>query len=314
MNRRMKKKLSLTSNPECKATESIEVVTEFSQVMPSKVDQECQVDFYSRSDVQSQTFICNRFVKDDMCHAETQTEILEDTRPIKIYCGNNNKKFANKECGTPHKTFVDTESQTDNKHGFHGFASVTKDREILDLAGVSFPNFDFLLTKIRPPRKCIVSKKDRLLIFLMKIKTGLTFSGLGVLSDVAGGRKSDSQLTIESGLLDLLEDGDIVLADKGFPEIKTVIDASGKKVKMVMPPFLEKKTEFSKEETQQTYSVARVRIHVERIMQRLRTHQILHKIPQHLFHCIDDILHICCVLVNLQPPIISNKTDEANEG
>ncbi|XP_074113957.1 uncharacterized protein LOC141537018 [Cotesia typhae] len=144
--------------------------------------------------------------------------------------------------------------------------------------------------------------------FTAKVLIGITPGGfISLRSDVAGGRKSDSQLTIESGLLDLLEDGDIVLADKCFPDIKTVIDASGKKVQMVMPPFLEKKNEFSSEETQQTYSVARVRIHVERIMQRLRTYQILHKIPQHLFHCIDDILHICCVLVNLQPPIISEK-------
>ena len=108
-------------------------------------------------------------------------------------------------------------------------------------------------------------------------------------------------------MLDLLEDGDVVLADKGFPEIKTVIDASGKKVKMVMSPFLQQKNEFSILETQQTYSVARVRIHVERIMQRLKTYQILNKIPENLFHCIDDIMHVCCVLVNLQPPIISNK-------
>lgn len=73
-------------------------------------------------------------------------------------------------------------------------------------------------------------------------------------------------------------------------------------------------TQVVKQETQQTYSVARVRMHVDRIMQRLRTHQILNKIPQHLFHCIDDILHICCVLVNLLPPIISNKKDADNGG
>lgn len=30
-------------------------------------------------------------------------------------------------------------------------------------------------------KKCTLSKKDRLLIFLMKMKTGLTFSALGVL-------------------------------------------------------------------------------------------------------------------------------------
>lgn len=78
--------------------------------------------------------------------------------------------------------------------------------------------------------------------FTAKVLIGITPGGFICLkSKVAGGRKSDSQLTIESGLVDLLEDGDIVLADKGFPEIKTVMDTSGKKVQMIMPPFLEKK-------------------------------------------------------------------------
>ena len=46
-----------------------------------------------------------------------------------------------------------------------------------------------------------------------------------------------------------------------------------------MPPFLEKKDQFDQQETESTYNIAKVRIHVERIMQRLRTHQILSKIP-----------------------------------
>lgn len=49
-------------------------------------------------------------------------------------------------------------------------------------------------------------------------------------------------------MLDLLEDGDITLADKGFLEIKTVIDERGKKVQMVSAPFLDKKNEFSTKE------------------------------------------------------------------
>ncbi|XP_046627773.1 uncharacterized protein LOC124308775 isoform X2 [Neodiprion virginianus] len=142
-----------------------------------------------------------------------------------------------------------------------------------------------------------------------KVLIGITPSGfICFKSKVAGGRKGDSQLTIESNLVDSLEDGDVVLADKGFPEIRSIIGASGKRVFLIMPPFLEKKSEFSKEETDLTYNIARVRIHVEIIMQRLKTYQILYKIPEHLFFCIDNIIHVICVLVNLQPPIFSNKT------
>ncbi|KAG5858290.1 hypothetical protein JTB14_025698 [Gonioctena quinquepunctata] len=142
--------------------------------------------------------------------------------------------------------------------------------------------------------------------FTAKLLIGITPSGfISFKSKVAGGRKSDSQLTVESGLINLLEEGVIVLADKGFPQIKQTPDAKGKKVTVVMQPFLEKKIEFSKEETEATYSIARVRIHVERVMQRLRVYKILDKIPEYLFGNIDNIVHICCVLTNLQPPIFS---------
>ena len=60
-------------------------------------------------------------------------------------------------------------------------------------------------------------------------------------SKVAGARKSDSQMTIESGLIDLLEDEDGVLADKGFPEIRRTINEKSKKVALVMHPFLTNK-------------------------------------------------------------------------
>ena len=105
-------------------------------------------------------------------------------------------------------------------------------------------------------------------------------------------------------MLDLLEDGDVILADKGFPDIKSVIDDSGKKVLLVMPPFLYNE-EFTKEETEETYDIASIRIHVERIMQRIKIFNILNKIPVHLFPYIDDIVHMCCTFVNLKLPIIS---------
>jgi len=147
--------------------------------------------------------------------------------------------------------------------------------------------------------------------FTAKGLIGITSGGfISFKSKVAGGRKSDSQITLESGLIDLLENTDVVLADKGFPEIKRFLDETGKKVTIVMPPFLQNKNEFSKKETEETYNIAKVRIHVERIMQRLRTYGILNKIPEnYLFSSIDDIIHMCCVLVNLhtQPPIFSEK-------
>ena len=67
--------------------------------------------------------------------------------------------------------------------------------------------------------------------FTAKLLVRITPSGfISYKSKVAGGRKGDSQITVESGLLDLLEDDDVVLADKGLPHIQTALDEKGSKV------------------------------------------------------------------------------------
>ena len=150
--------------------------------------------------------------------------------------------------------------------------------------------------------------------YTAKILIGITPGGFNCLkSKVNGGRTTDSQLTVESGLLDLLEDGDVVLADKGFPEIRKMIHKSGKSALVFLPPYLENKKEFSKEETDETYKIARDRIHMERAIQRLKIYNILNIIPASLFHYMDDLLHIICVLVNLQPLIHGENNIEESD-
>ncbi|CAK1592233.1 unnamed protein product [Parnassius mnemosyne] len=360
----------------------IEEGSELYQTQPLMVDQGCQVNMFSESKLRDTTFICIRLIYSDHCDAEIQVNIATTSR---IVMTNNSRK---KEAVALTKKSYEDQSTETKIQEFVGISSIKNDQELLDLAGVSFSNFEFLLRRLTM-KKCTVSTKDRLLIFLIKMKTGVTFSALSVLfgvhrtttsrifhsilqnlacatanlifwpnratvqatipkcfspdyintrviidctefrieiptavddrvacyshykkgftakvligitpggfisfkSKVAGGRKTDSQMTVESRLVDLLETGDVVLADKGFPSIKKVIDESGKEVKIVTPPFLANKNELSQEETQRTYDIARVRIHVERIMQRLRIYWVLDKIPHNLFNCIDDIVH-----------------------
>ncbi|GBP33311.1 hypothetical protein EVAR_30899_1 [Eumeta japonica] len=340
----------------------IEEDNEFIQPQQLVTHKGCQAHMFSELILKETTFTCNRYIYNDHSDAEIQVDIASISRVI----ATNTSKDKDKRCFTDQKTYKDQSTSTHGQE-FVGILSIKEDQQLLDLAGVTFNNFEFLVTRVES-KKCKVSIKNRLLIFLMKMKTGLTFSALSVLfgvhrttvsrifqlilydltsatanlvfwpdkatvrattpecfspgysdtrviidctefrievppavddrvvcyshykkgftakviigitpggficfkSKVAGGRKTDSQMTVESGLLDLLETGDVVLDDKGFPEIKKVLDDSGREVKIVMPPFLTKKHEFSKEETQNTYEVARVRIHVERIMQRLR--------------------------------------------
>jgi len=47
---------------------------------------------------------------------------------------------------------------------------------------------------------------------------------ISFLSKCYGGRTSDSFITYDSGFLEKLEPGDEVLADKGFPGIKTKLN------------------------------------------------------------------------------------------
>lgn len=78
-----------------------------------------------------------------------------------------------------------------------------------------------------PPRvdECVFTYSNYKKGFTAKVLIGIAPCGLITLkSKAAGGRKSDSQITVDSGLLDLFEDGDIVLADKGFPSVKEKLD------------------------------------------------------------------------------------------
>ena len=143
--------------------------------------------------------------------------------------------------------------------------------------------------------------------YRVKVVIGCTPGGfISLISSSHGGRGTDAQITIASDLLNLLEPGDEVLADKGFPQIKTILDAKNENILLVMPPFKHNE-QFTPEEVDETYKIASIRIHIERIMQRLRTHKILEKLTTEMLPFIDKIIFMACVLVNLQKPIIKEK-------
>ena len=82
-----------------------------------------------------------------------------------------------------------------------------------------------------------------------------------------GGRVSDKYLTENCGILNYLEPGDVILADRGF----TVHDSVGiccAEVKM--PPFTKGKKQLSQPEVDMARQLSRVRIHVERVIGVIR--------------------------------------------
>lgn len=74
------------------------------------------------------------------------------------------------------------------------------------------------------------------------------------------GSISDKELTRQSGILNLLEPGYEVMADKGFLIGKFLEDV---KEKLIIPPF-KHNDQFSREETERNQAIARLHILVER--------------------------------------------------
>ena len=164
------------------------IISEHEQQQVIRIDQECQVNIFRKYSYFENTVICNRYIYEKSCEAEVQTEILDPNELITI---NVNKKFKDKSCGTPVKTFVDQAIEPDcesdcsvHSDCFTGFASVKSNKQMSDLAGVSLNYFDFLLKRLNVSEKCKMSKENSLFIFLVKIKIGLSFSAMSVLFSV----------------------------------------------------------------------------------------------------------------------------------
>jgi len=98
--------------------------------------------------------------------------------------------------------------------------------------------------------------------------------------------------------------GDIVLADKGFSRVTTLF--SERNAILIMPAFANPgEPQFSVESMNETCKIARVRVHVERIIQRLKIYDILnHRIPLDLLPHMDQVMRFIGVLVNLQSDIV----------
>lgn len=111
-------------------------------------------------------------------------------------------------------------------------------------------------------------------------KSAYTWKGLvgiaphGVLSFVSNlytGSMSDVELTKLSGLIDLLESGDSIMADKGFV-LNKVLDGTG--ISINTPPFLMSQGQFTKQEVEQTQIIAKLRIHVEKHIRRVKEYHL----------------------------------------
>ena len=101
---------------------------------------------------------------------------------------------------------------------------------------------------------------------------GISPSGaVTFVSKLYPGSISDKELTRRSGILDLLECGDSVMADRGFDILEDLAPIG---VKLNIPPFLRGKSQLDSSELVETRRIASLRIHVERCMERIKNYHI----------------------------------------
>ena len=110
---------------------------------------------------------------------------------------------------------------------------------------------------------------------------------ISFVSNLFGGNIFDKKLTSRCGLLDLLEDGDSVMADKGF-NMADLLNA--RSVTLNIPPKLvDPSGQFSEVDHVKTRRIVSVRIHVERAIGRVKNFKILKSIPNSMHNMANQI-------------------------
>ncbi len=124
------------------------------------------------------------------------------------------------------------------------------------------------------------------------------------LSDCYGGRTTDQYICQNSGFYNLLEYGDMVMADRGF-QIKE--DLLHFYCSLVVPPGARAKSQMTTTECSLTKEVADLRINVERAINRLKTFRILkNTLPLTMLPLAYDIIHTFAAICNIQPKLIKD--------
>lgn len=102
----------------------------------------------------------------------------------------------------------------------------------------------------------------------LKFMTAVTPCGLvAYVSKVYGGRTSDKAIFEQSHVIEKLDENDALMVDKGF-----LIDTICKEnlIQLIRPPFRRRKKQLSADEANTNFFIARARVHIERVNQRIK--------------------------------------------
>ena len=137
----------------------------------------------------------------------------------------------------------------------------------------------------------------------VKVLIGVTPSGaISFVSEAYEGSISDRKLVEVSGLLKKLEPDDEIMADKGFT-IQDLLIPCG--VRLNIPPFLQGNTQMAANDVFATKNIARLRVHVERAIGRVKEYRILQStLLASMWDSINDVIYVCCMLTNFGPLLV----------
>ena len=123
------------------------------------------------------------------------------------------------------------------------------------------------------------------------------------VSNLFTGSISDKEIVKESGFLDHLEPGDVVMADKGF-NIQDLLAV--RETRLIAPPLM-RRGNLNAGMSTTTRRIAKVRVHVERMIRKLKCFTILKgSLPLTMKPYVDAVITVCAALVNLQPSVIQD--------
>ena len=132
--------------------------------------------------------------------------------------------------------------------------------------------------------------------------------GFTFISPAFPGSYSDRGIVLQSGILYpcLWGKGDVIMADRGF----TVQDLFGPLgVSVIMPNFLKGRDQFTKEETVMNQQIASERIHVERMIEKLKNFHIFDSpIPVTMFGSVNQIITVHCFVISIILSLLQKET------
>lgn len=117
------------------------------------------------------------------------------------------------------------------------------------------------------------------------------------------GSITDRDTVIQSGIVNKLEHGDSIMADKGF-DIQDLLVPHG--VRLNIPPFNTKAHQMLPQDVMTTKKIAAVRIHVERAIGRIKEYRLLDGVmDNNLFDIVEQMIYAASMLCNFKPPLVA---------